>query len=140
MVYDGGKKTFNPKEFNERIARGYDKNDASGSFVASLKDDVPRPLNLVTGTFATNRTTFKSIAEFYENYNKYKKLSSDEKSMTREDKKRWNRYQEAYKKDRQYRKELRAIKQDKSLTGKQKRERADRIFKQQIKLAKWAEG
>jgi len=38
------------------------------------------------------------------------------------------------------RKQLRAIKQDNTLTGKEKREKADKIFKQQIKLAKWAEG
>ncbi len=139
-VYDAGKQGFNPQDFNERIARGYDKNDSTGAFVGGLKDDVWKPFNLITGTFATNRTQYKSISDFYANYNKYKKLSSDEERMTTEQKKAWKRYQEAYKKDKVFRKELRAIKSNKAFSGKEKRERADKIFKQQIKLAKWAEG
>ena len=139
-IYDLGKKAYDPKSFNEKMARGYDKNDSTGSFVGGLKDDVPKPLSLITGTFATNRTNYKSISDFYEKYNDLKKLATDEQSMSKEDKRAWKRYEQAYKKDKNFRKQLRAIKSDSSLTGKQKREKADKIFKQQIKLAKWAEG
>jgi len=86
--------------------------------VAGLKDDIPSPISLVSGTFATNRSSFKSISDFYENYKKYKKLSSDEASMSKEDKRMWKRYEQAYKKDMTFRKQLRAIKQDRTLTGK----------------------
>lgn len=139
-IYDLGKKAYDPKSFNEKMARGYDKGDSTGAFVGGLKDDIPKPLSLITGTFATNRTNYKSISDFYERYNDLKKLATDEGSMSKEDKRAWKRYEQAYKKDKVFRKELRAIKSDKSLTGKQKREKADKIFKQQIKLAKWAEG
>ena len=139
-IYDLSKKAYDPKSFNEKMARGYDKGDSTGAFVGGLKDDIPKPLSLITGTFATNRTNYKSISDFYERYNDLKKLATDEGSMSKEDKRAWKRYEQAYKKDKVFRKELRAIKSDKSLTGKQKREKADKIFKQQIKLAKWAEG
>lgn len=139
-MYDLGKKTIAPETFNEKMARGYDKSDSTGKFVGGLKDDIPKPLSLITGTFATNRTNYKSISDFYEKYNELKRLSTDEASMTKEESRQWKRYEQAYKKDMAFRKQLRAIKQDSSLTGKQKRERADKIFKQQIKLAKWAEG
>ena len=139
-MYDLGKKIIAPETFNEKMARGYDKSDSTGEFVGGLKDDVPKPLSLITGTFATNRTNYKSISDFYERYNELKRLSTDEASMTKEQKRKWKKYEDAYKKDKLFRKQLRAIKQDSSLTGKQKREKADKIFKQQIKLAKWAEG
>ena len=51
---------------NEKMARGYDKSDSTGAFVGGLRDRVPTPLNLVTGTFATNRTSYQSINEFYD--------------------------------------------------------------------------
>lgn len=125
---------------NEKMARGYDKSDATGEFVGALKDNKIPIINKVTGTFATNRTNYKSISDFYSKYNELKRLATDEPSMSKEEKRQWKRYEQAYKKDKNFRKQLRAIKQDKSLTGAQKREKADKIFKQQIKLAKWAEG
>ena len=56
--------------------------------------------------------------------------------MSRDQKKAWQAYQAAYKKDKQYRDALKKIKQDASLTGAQKREKADKIFKQQISMAR----
>jgi len=75
------------------MARGYDKNDSTGAFIGGLKDDVPKPLSLITGTFATNRTNYKSISDFYEKYNEYKTLATDEGSMSKEEKRTWKRYE-----------------------------------------------
>jgi len=99
------------------MKRGYDKNDSTGEFVGWLKDNNIPVINKVTGTFTTNRTNYKSISDFYSKYNDLKRLATDEASMTPEEKKEWKRYQAAYKKDKNFRKELRAIKQDKSLSG-----------------------
>ena len=122
------------------MARGYDKSDATGSFVGGLRDYVPPVFNNITGTFTTNRTTYKSISDFQQKYHDLKEVSSDESKMSKEEKRQWKRYQDAYKKFMKFQKDLKAIKQNKNLSGTEKRERADRIFKQQIKLAKWAEG
>ena len=129
-VYDLG-----TGQYNEKMTRGYDKNDFTGAFVGGLKDDVPPVLNLISGTFATNRTSFKSVSDFYERHRELQGLSHDEESMTKEEKHAWKLYEQAYKKDATYRKQLKAIKSDRSLTGAQKRERADKIFKQQIEIS-----
>jgi len=55
--------------------------------------------------------------------------------MTAKEKKAWTFYEKAYKEDAKARKELKRIKEDSSLTGAQKRQKADKIFKQQIKMA-----
>lgn len=117
---------------NEKMARGSEPGD---EYVGALKDSVPPGLNLVTGTFATNRNSFQSISDFYERHRELKKLSSDEQNMTAKEKKAWTFYEKAYKEDAKARKELKSIKEDSSLTGAQKRQKADKIFKQQIKMA-----
>lgn len=117
---------------NEKMARGSEPGD---EYVGALKDSVPPGLNLVTGTFATNRNSFQSISDFYERHRELKKLSSDEQNMTAKEKKAWMFYEKAYKEDAKARKELKSIKEDSSLTGAQKRQKADKIFKQQIKMA-----
>lgn len=117
---------------NEKMARGSEPGD---EYVGALKDSVPPGLNLVTGTFATNRNSFQSISDFYERHRELKKLSSDEQNMTAKEKKAWTFYEKAYKEDAKARKELKRIKEDSSLTGAQKRQKADKIFKQQIKMA-----
>jgi hypothetical protein len=50
------------------MARGYDKNDSTGKFIGGLRDDVPPILNLITGTFATNRSQYQSISDFEKKY------------------------------------------------------------------------
>ena len=119
---------------NEKMTRGAEVEDKGG--FAEWSKELPYPMNSIVGTFATNRNSFQSISDFYERHRELKKLSSDETIMSKNEKKAWEAYQAAYKKDKQYRDALRAIKQDKSLTGAQKRQKADKIFKQQISMAR----
>lgn len=128
-----GYKAYTPETFNEKMTRGYDKNDATGSLVGGLSE-VP-----ILNTFTTNRKVYKSVSDFQDRYHDLKVMSSDESKMTKEEKREWKRYQDAYKKFMGFQKQLKAIKQNNKLSGAEKREKADKIFKQQIKLAQWAE-
>ena len=119
---------------NEKMTRGAEPEDKGG--FAETSKELPYPLNSIVGTFATNRNTFQSISDFYDRHKELKKLSSDESIMSKDEKKAWDAYQKAYKEDKKYRDALKAIKLDKSLTGAQKRQKADKIFKQQIKMAR----
>ena len=119
---------------NERMTRGAEPEDKGG--FAEWSKELPYPLNTVVGTFATNRNTFQSLSDFYNRYKELKKFESAPDRMSKAEKKVWEAYKKAYKDDKKYRDALKAIKTDKSLTGAQKRERADKIFKQQIRMAR----
>ena len=132
-LFDLGYKAYTPETFNEKMARGYDKNDATGSLVGGLSETP------IFNTFTTNRKVYQSVSDFQQKYYDLKVMSSDESKMTKEQKREWKRYQDAYKKFMGFQKQLKAIKQNNRLSGTEKREKADKIFQQQIKLAKWAE-
>ena len=124
---------------NERMTRGAEPEDKGG--FAEWSKELPYPMNTIVGTFATNRNSFQSISDFYSRHKELQIKSSDPERMSKEEMRAWKAYDAAYKKDKSYRKALKGIKQDSSLTGAQKREKADKIFKQQIamsrKLKEW---
>ena len=146
--------------FNKYLQSGYDisrelatgtKNTkmARGGDLGFLKDDVPRPLNLVTGTFVTNATSFQPVSDFYDKYKELQKfvdksnknnpkIEKDSNGNPLIDMKEWKRYEQANKEMKNLNKQLRAIKADTSLDPKEKRKLADPLFNKQIKLAKWA--
>jgi len=143
-VYDLGKETVTGKK-NERMARG-------GKY-GWLRDEVPTVmgLNHITGTFVTNNTTYQSISDFYEKYKDMQRFAkmtkggkveiekdSDGKPLV--DEREFKRFAEADKKMRKMNKSLKEIKESEKLSGADKRAKADPIFKQQIKLSKWAMG
>ena len=119
---------------NEKMTRGAEPEDKGG--FAEWSKELPYPLNTIVGTFATNRNSFQSISDFYSRYKELQTKSSAPERMTKDEAKAWKAYEAAYKQDKQYRNALKAIKTDKSLTGAQKREKADKIFKQQIRVAR----
>lgn len=139
------------KGTNPPMSRGM-KN--SGKIADILKDKVPPVVNLVTGTFSTSNTSYQSISDFYDKYNKMKKyVTSEGKGKSKQvkiekdssgnpliDRREWTRYDTANKQMKNFSKELRNIRNNDKLSDTEKREKADPIFKKQIKLAKWARG
>lgn len=127
-----------------------EKNDkmARGGEMGFLKDDVPRPLNIITGTSVTNNTSFQSVTDFHE---KFAELSSkmdstseknptvqkDTKGNPKIDIREWKLYHDANKQIMLLNKQIKEIKQDPKLDGKEKRAEADPLFDKQIKIAKY---
>ena len=112
------------------MARGYDKNDTTGQIVGALKDDVPRPLNRITGKFITNRTQYQSVNEFEDEYKEMrgKERAKDLNPLTKEEQAKWKKFEEAEKKMNKIRKKLKEIRENKNLNKYQRQEKAERLF------------
>ena len=82
------------------VFAGYkDKELPRGGKYGYIKDDVPRVLRNVTGTFVTSRTTLRQVDEFREEYSKLEKMTHDTayNPMRDEDIIKWARYKESKK-------------------------------------------
>ena len=82
------------------VFAGYkDKELPRGGKYGYIKDDVPRVLRNVTGTFVTSRTTLRQVDEFREEYSKLEKMTHDTayNPMSDEDIIKWTRYKESKK-------------------------------------------
>lgn len=113
------------------MARGSEPGD---EYVAALRDSVPPVLNYITGTFTTNRTSYKSITEFRQRYSDMKKKVSDTENATRNDMKLFKEYERAYKQDQKIRKKIKAIMEGPG-DSVEKRKLAEPWFKKEMTIA-----
>ena len=134
-----------------------------GGEAGKYVDDVPFPVDKITGSFVNHNTSFKSITEFYDEYHRLHEIFGDSAPattgkkkrestkakepsgnpiipVTEEDKKKWARYQVANKEMKKIRESLKEIKIDKTMTASEKRKAADPLFARELHLVKVAEG